>query len=469
MEDDVALINAHVAAAVPGVSKAPAEELKHCYLVPGGFYSQLWDWDAIFMGCGLIGQPGGAEHLAGSCMNFFERTSSGGEVPGCLLPRGASTTLAHAKPVLIWGAYIAAKATASFARFQQYAPQMRALLEYWRRPPRFDAATGLYLWFDQMESGADDLVYSAVASKHTPGWTEAEHGYRLAAPDLQVRGEAAGGWWAACREPTGAAPTRPRRRRPLRPPATSPPAPPDVAARPVRPRRAAARPARRPPQVLMHRELRAFALFLRRWAEQAGVPPPAEVGELEEAARGAAAALQRLWLWKDEVAGDGYYAAYDVRARAPLDHRTYQLAWPLWEKGCAGSAAQVDATVHAVTARDLWTPFGVRSTSSDDARYSNVNIIVPYSNWRGPVWPVHTGVVIAYGLARCGRRDLALELGANIVRLLAADLRRTGGWHENYDSSTGLGLASPGFVSWTVCAASLLGNLRAGVDPFALE
>ena len=73
---------------------------------------------------------------------------------------------------------------------------------------------------------------------------------------------------------------------------------------------------------------------------------------------------------------------------------------------------------------------------------------VPYSNWRGPVWPVQSGVVIAYALARAGRADLALELAGAVVRLLAADLRLTGHWHENYDSDTGLGLASPGFMSW---------------------
>ena len=51
------------------------------------------------MGCGLLTRPGGAQHLAGSCANFFELTSATGEVPGCLLPGGPSTTLAHAKPV----------------------------------------------------------------------------------------------------------------------------------------------------------------------------------------------------------------------------------------------------------------------------------------------------------------------------------------------------------------------------------
>jgi hypothetical protein len=98
----------------------------------GGFYAQLWDWDAVFCGVGLI-PFGGAPYLAGSMKCFFSLTSAEGKVPGCVTPAGASTTLAHAKPVLIWGAYLAADATGDFNQFKEFAPQMRALLAYWHR------------------------------------------------------------------------------------------------------------------------------------------------------------------------------------------------------------------------------------------------------------------------------------------------------------------------------------------------
>ena len=50
---------------------------------------------------------------------------------------------------------------------------------------------------------------------------------------------------------------------------------------------------------------------------------------------------------------------------------------------------------------------GLRSTSSDDPRYNNENEIVPYSNWRGPMW-VNANALTAYGLARYGFKALAM-------------------------------------------------------------
>ena len=321
LDADVALVRAHVVAAAPPVMKAPSGLLTSPYLVPGGFYSQLWDHDAVFMGVGLLkSHPLGAVHLAGSVTNFLSRVTRDGEVPGCLLPTGASTTLFHATPVLLWGALLAARQTGDFAAFQPHAGAMRALLAYWRRAPRFDATSGLHVWYDMMESGADDLVYADVPSAHTPGWTVEQHGFRLATPDVQV---------------------------------------------------------------FMHRELRAFAAFLRRWAADAGeAPPVAELADLAAAAAALRAAVQaRLWVATDAATGAGYFAGYDVKARVPLPQRTYQMAWPLWE-GMA-TPTQRAASVAAVTAPDMWTRFGVRTTSADDPRFSNVNIIVRRGRVRG--------------------------------------------------------------------------------------
>jgi len=130
------------------------------------------------------------------------------------------------------------------------------------------------------------------------------------------------------------------------------------------------------------------------------------------------------------------------------------------------------------------------------------------------VW-INVNCILAYALHSAGLRAEALALAGDVTRLLAADLRRTGAWHENYDAETGLGLgegrgdrrvdlmmrwkaslswrqgeaseeghsfsrhlaytpppprpvASPGFLSWNMLAAELLPNLKEGRDPFAL-
>ena len=107
-----------------------------------------------------------------------------GEVQGCLVPSGATGTIYHAKPILIQGAWLAAKHGAAkggggsgaglLEKFKQFKAQMKALLDYWERPPRKHAQTGLYLWHDQLQTGADNLVTSQCPSKYSKCWDEAE-------------------------------------------------------------------------------------------------------------------------------------------------------------------------------------------------------------------------------------------------------------------------------------------------------
>ena len=58
---------------------------------------------------------------------------------------------------------------------------------------------------------------------------------------------------------------------------------------------------------------------------------------------------------------------------------------------------------------DLWTAYGIRSTSSLDPRYTNANMINPYSNWRGPIWVV-ANVCLSYGLQQYGFTTEAAQI-----------------------------------------------------------
>ena len=54
------------------------------------------------------------------------------------------------------------------------------------------------------------------------------------------------------------------------------------------------------------------------------------------------------------------------------------------------------------------------------------------------------------------------------MAVLAQDLRKTGTWHECYDSSAegaGRGLAAEGFLSWNTLAYRLVDDIEAGVNP----
>ncbi len=78
-------------------------------------------------------------------------------------------------------------------------------------------------------------------------------------------------------------------------------------------------------------------------------------------------------------------------------------------------------------------------------------------------------MLLAYGLAANGFQAQALAVAEAITHLLANDLQACGSWHENYNSDTGEPLAAPEFLSWNVLAADLLGNVHAGINPFALR
>ena len=181
---DVELVRAHIRALAASTFHEPEGLLRFPYIVPGGFYSQLWCWDAIFAGIGGL-SFGSARYLSGSVMNFFAATAADGSVPGCLTPSGASPTLKHAKPVLIWGALAAARAMGDFEQFVPWREAMARQLQYWAAQ-RKDTATGLHVWHDVMESGADNLPYYEPPSAHTAGWDEARDARRVASPDLQT-------------------------------------------------------------------------------------------------------------------------------------------------------------------------------------------------------------------------------------------------------------------------------------------
>jgi hypothetical protein len=127
---------------------------------------------------------GSKDYLAGSMMNFLNATNASGYVEGALLPSGGTGTIYHAKPVIIQGAWVADQNSGGAGGFAAYKQQMQDLLSYWET--RRDNATGLYVWYDQLESGEDNLVLSTCHSKRSPCWDEKYHALAIASPDLMT-------------------------------------------------------------------------------------------------------------------------------------------------------------------------------------------------------------------------------------------------------------------------------------------
>ena len=63
---------------------------------------------------------------------------------------------------------------------------MRALLLYWNSSTRLHAPTGLHTWHDQLETGADNLVFSLCPSQFSPECWSASQAFTLSSPDLMT-------------------------------------------------------------------------------------------------------------------------------------------------------------------------------------------------------------------------------------------------------------------------------------------
>ena len=141
------------------------------------------------------------------------------------------------------------------------------------------------------------------------------------------------------------------------------------------------------------------------------------------------------------------------------------MGMPLW--GGLAPRANALAVAQNLWKDDMLSQWGFRSTSSRDPRYSNRNEIVPYSNWRGPVW-VNANAILLYGCQSYNISNTTI-VAKQLVKALANDLRNSNTWHECMSSATGVGLAAPGFLSWNTLGASLVGDIESSVDPFSLR
>ncbi len=104
----------------------------------------------------------------------------------------------------------------------------------------------------------------------------------------------------------------------------------------------------------------------------------------------------------------GYYALALDREKQPVDSMCSNIGHLLWS-GIVPEE-RVDAIVDALMGESLWSGWGVRTMSQNDAGYN------PLSYHNGTVWP-HDNSLIALGLARYGRWPEALRI---VQRMLLA-------------------------------------------------
>jgi alpha,alpha-trehalase len=165
---DLNLLLAQVSAAYVKLepqSIRPAEGfIKYDYLIPGGYYKQMWDWDGFFIGSHLAHQsPQQARYLKGWVLGFASAIDKQGYVAGLIttdgpIPLGYGS--GHfgkfaMKPFLAQGAVIASERLGDYQWVAPIWDNLRRVIAY-RERTQYDSHWQLFFWENAMQSGADN-------------------------------------------------------------------------------------------------------------------------------------------------------------------------------------------------------------------------------------------------------------------------------------------------------------------------
>jgi len=132
--------------------------IKHPYLVPSGYYPQMWDWDGFFIGLHWANQdPAKTALLRDWVLSFASSADQDGYVAGCITPKGPRPLFGKfaMKPFLAQGALIASRDLNDYEWLRPAWPSMKRIIDY-RRRTQFDPKWGLWFWDNAMQSGADN-------------------------------------------------------------------------------------------------------------------------------------------------------------------------------------------------------------------------------------------------------------------------------------------------------------------------
>jgi alpha,alpha-trehalase len=369
----------------------PAEGyIKYDYLIPSGFYKQMWDWDGFFIGCYLASHSKeNVKYLKDWVFNFANSADSSGYVSGCINTKGPRPIFGKfaMKPFLSQGAYFASEYSSDFSWIGPIYENLKKVISY-REATQYDPKYGLFYWENAVQSGADN----------NPALTNDENDRgAILATDINTF------------------------------------------------------------------QLREY-LSMIKIAEQLGYIDDIKLYK-EKARMLRENIMHYLWF-------PGDHSFFNIRRGngEAVKRISYSNFIPLIQ----GLLPKDDGK--AMITQYLWNPFymlspyGLRSLSRQDPDYNNKNIIIPYSNWQGPIW-INANFLYSIVLKKYDFNDEAAELGLRLAPMLLNDIKTCGSMHENYNADTGAPLAptaeqSPGgiftgFIGWNLLEQNIIeGSVR---------
>lgn len=369
----------------PQVMMPPDGYLEYPYLIPAGFYKQMWDWDGFFIGNHLASlDPENGKYLKYWALNFLKSIDSTGYIAGCITTNGPRPIFGRfaMKPFLAQGAFLAGRYLDDFSWLSEHYASLRAVLAN-RELHQKDQQTGLFFWEIAMQSGADN----------NPALNYFQDDERQ---------------FLAC----------------------------DI-------------------NTWQYREYMAMALI----AEQLGLEDDqphyrAKANTLKNHI------LTHLWFEEDQS-----FFNVERTTMQPQKRVSFSNFIPLIEDFLPDEKGAAMIRRYLLSEEHMLAPYGLRSLSLNDPDYNNKNVIIPFSNWQGPVWPI-ANYLYSIGLVRYGFTDEATRLASHLGRMLLADIYAYGSMHENYHADTGAPLAPTaeqsengvftGFVGWNLLTQNML-------------
>lgn len=364
----------------------PAEGyLKYPYLIPAGFYKQMWDWDGFFMGNHFVG-IGKPEYLKYWALNLIQGIDDEGYVSGGATTKGPRLIFGKfaMKPFLSQGVYFSSKAMDDFTWVEEHYDDLKKVLAY-REKTQQDENTGVFFWDNAMQSGADNNPAMNYFFK--------EDHRSFLAPDASAF------------------------------------------------------------QYMEYMAQSKIAQMLGKYDDEALF--------LDKAQKLKHNINKYLWSEKDQV----YYTV--ERETGDFYKRiSYSSFVPLMAKLAPEEKGRETINRYLVNPDHMKAKYGLRSLSMQDPDYNNKNMIKPFSNWQGPVWPI-ANYIYSIGLKNYGFDEEIHWMAKTVGRLLLKDIERWNTMHENYNADTGEPLAPSndhvdkdgnivGFISWNLCIQNVL-------------
>ena len=366
-------------------SVRPAEGfLKYDYLIPAGFYSQMWDWDGYFIGCHLSSLSiSDAKYLKYWALNFINAIEKDGYVTGCITSKGPRPIFGKfaMKPFLNQGVYFYSEKVGDYTWIKPYYEKLKLVTSY-REQTQLDTKYGLFFWDNAMQSGADNNVVLTNDENDRSS---------IIAVDAST---------------------------------------------------------------FQYSEY----VCLSKIASKLGYAGDAKVYN-QKALDLKKAMLSHLWFDEEK-------SFFNIRRATgrPIKRISYSNFIPLTQKIADKEKGKAMITKYLWNENHMLAPFGIRTLSKQDVDYNNENIIVPYSNWQGPVWPI-ANYLYFVALKNYGFDSESVQLADIMGKMLVKDIDEYGSMHENYQAETGAPLAPTaeqskdgiftGFVGWNLLTENM--------------